>query len=151
MPSEDAVVLAIDNTRFCLSMAGCKIFKISLRNMIGLALIMDVVKAGRAILINLSHCKRVEIVGATHRMTTKSFSQRPLIRHTQIHTTQGPLGWNIQKSDLQKTRFIIHHNLTKYKMTNVSPRKADLGDKPADYPVIVWHCANTGCPFVLCD
>lgn len=53
-------------------MAGCKIFKISDGNMIGLALIMDVIKAGSAILINLSHCQRVEIVEARSRTTTES-------------------------------------------------------------------------------
>lgn len=39
------------------STAGYKIFKISDRNVIGLALIMDVIKVGCDVLINLSPCQ----------------------------------------------------------------------------------------------
>lgn len=65
-------MLAINNTRICLSMIGCKIFKISDRNTIELPLIMDVIKVDIPILINLSWCQKVEIVEASHRKTTQS-------------------------------------------------------------------------------
>jgi len=51
-------------------MTCCKIFKISDRNMIGLTLIMDVIKASNALSVNLPHCQRVEIIEAFHGMTT---------------------------------------------------------------------------------
>lgn len=38
--------------------------------MIGLTLIMDVIKAGSALLINLPHCQRVKIIEAFRRTTT---------------------------------------------------------------------------------
>lgn len=56
--------------------------------MIGLALIMDIIKAGSATLINLSHRQRVEIIGASHRMTTESFLASAPLKHTHTHNTK---------------------------------------------------------------
>lgn len=90
-------VLAIDNMQIWLSMGGCKILNISDRNMIGLALIMEVIKAGGAILINLPHCQRVEIIEASHRMTTESLQTSTLFKHS----TERP--WLEQCLDLFNT------------------------------------------------
>lgn len=73
---------AIENMRIWLSIGGCKILNISDRNMIGLALIMEVIKAGGAILINLPHCQRVEIIEAAHEMTTESRQTSTLLNHS---------------------------------------------------------------------
>lgn len=81
MPAEEAEP-AIDNMGICLSMAGCKIFNISDRDMIGLALIMDVIKAGTAILINLSHYKRVEIREAPQTATIEPFQAGMSLKQT---------------------------------------------------------------------
>lgn len=111
------MVLAIDNTRIRLSMTGRKIFKISDRNTIGLALIMDVIKAGSAILINLSHCQRVEIAEASYGTTTESFSRQHHLEkdtHTNTHT----LDAQTKTSELRHStvkfveKFTARHSLT---------------------------------------
>lgn len=44
--------------------------------MIGLTLIMDVIKAGSGLLINLPHWQRVKIIEAFHRTTTAPLTHR---------------------------------------------------------------------------
>lgn len=80
-------MLSVDNMRMCLSTAGCKIFKFSDRNTSGLALKMDVIKAGCAVFINLSHCQMVVIVEAPRR-TTESFLAGTIFKDTHTHLVE---------------------------------------------------------------
>lgn len=113
-----AVVLSIDNMRTYRSTAGCKIFKISDRNVIGLALmIMDVIKVGCAILINLSLHQSSDCGSILWNRIFSS--QHHLSKHTYT------LGWNTIELDLCWVHHLSQRH-RQYKIINVSSRSVDL-------------------------
>lgn len=106
-------------------MAGWEILKISDGNMIGLALIMEVIKAGSAILINLPHCQREEIIEASDGMTTESCHTSILLEHIHMqHKGVCSNSWSFGD---------VYHLMepNRNKAANVGSRKTRRGDKAA--------------------